>query len=130
MQDLLAKGEAWFESQRREHLAATVEYQPLEGSSCECRATLIVGKWESVDTAGNVVRMETRDFFIHLDDLAQDPQRGDKIVVTENDTEKTYQVTIIDGARQAWRWADRSQTLRRIHTMAVAAALPAPDPGE
>lgn len=119
MQDLLANGEAWFETQRREHLAVLVNYQPTVGLARECRATLITGRWESVDTAGNIVRMETRDFFIHRDELPQDPQRGDVVVVTENGIEKTYKVTIVDGTKQAWSWSDRSERIRRIHTMAA-----------
>lgn len=127
MQDLLAIGEAWFESQRREHLAVTVNYQPTVGLARDCRATLITGRWESVDTAGNIVRMETRDFFIHRDELPQDPQRGDRVVMTENGSQRTYQVTIIPGEKQAWRWSDRSERIRRIHTMAVSGASATPN---
>lgn len=127
MQDLLAKGEAWFEGQRRAHLAVLVNYQPAVGLARDCRATLITGKWESVDTAGNIVRMETRDFFIHRDELTQDPQRGDLVVVAENGIQKTYRVTIVDGMKQAWSWSDRSETVRRIHTMAVAGTAATPN---
>lgn len=127
MQDILALGEAWFEQQRREHLAVTVNYQPQVGLARNCRATLITGRWESVDTAGNVVRMETRDFIIHRDELPQDPQRGDSIVMTENGSQKTYRVSIPEGARQAWRWQDRSESIRRIHTMAVVGGSAVPN---
>lgn len=127
MQDMLALGEAWFEAQRREHLAVTVNYQPQVGLSRDCRATLITGRWESVDTAGNIVRMETRDFFIHRDELPQDPVRGDLVVMTENGAERTYRVSIPDGAKQAWRWSDRSERIRRIHTMAVAGNTAVPN---
>jgi hypothetical protein len=127
MQDLIAKGEAWFEQQRREHLAATVEYRPADSLLPRtCRATLVVGRWEAVDSAGQIVRLETRDFFIHRDDLPQDPKRGDKIAVDENGSEKLYEVSIPDGSRNAWRWADRSETVRRIHTMAVSNPSPLP----
>lgn len=127
MQDMLALGEAWFENQRREHLAVTVNYQPQVGLARNCRATLITGRWESVDTAGNVVRLETRDFFIQRDELPQDPVRGDLVVMTENGSERTYKVSIPDGARQAWRWSDRSERIRRIHTMAVAGNTAVPN---
>lgn len=127
MQDLLALGEAWFEQQRREHLAVTVNYQPQVGLARDCKATLITGRWESVDTAGNVVRMETRDFIIHRDELPQDPQRGDLIVVDENGSQKTYRVSIPDGGRNAWRWSDRSERIRRIHTMAVSGGSAVPN---
>lgn len=126
MQDIIAKGETWFEAQRREHLAVTVNYQPTVGLARDCKATLITGKWESVDSAGNIVRMETRDFFIHRDELTQDPQRGDLVVVTENGLQKTYKVTIVDGTKQAWRWSDRSERIRRIHTMGVGQSVVVP----
>lgn len=123
----MAKAEAWFEQQRREHLAAEVEYRPSVGIARLCRATLVTGRWEAVDKAGSLVRMETRDFFIHRDELPQDPKRGDRIVVDENGAEKTYEVSIPDGSRNAWRWADRSEKIRRIHTMAVAGSTAVPN---
>jgi hypothetical protein len=120
MQDMLAKAEAWFESQRREHLAVEVEYRPVGAFLPRtCRATLVIGRWEAVDSSGQIVRIETRDFFIHRDELPQDPKRGDKVALVENGSEQLYEVSIPDGSKAPWRWADRSQTTRRIHTMAV-----------
>lgn len=127
MQDLLKSAESWFEAQRREHLAATVEYRPKTGLARQCAATLVVGRWEAVDRAGNVVRIETRDFLIHRDDLLQDPVRGDEIVVDEGGVEKTYEVCVPDGAQNPWRWSDRSETLRRIHAMAKSGATAVPN---
>ena len=118
MQDLLAKAETWFEWQRRQHLSAMVEYRPLVGLPIDCRATLVVGRWESIDKGGTLVRLETRDFLIHVDDLAADPRRGDRIVLEDG---QQYEVAIPDGGRNPWRWSDRSEKLRRIHTQAVAA---------
>lgn len=116
----MAKAAEWFEAQRREHLAVVVVYQPT-GSFLprECRATVVTGRWESVDASGQIVRTQTRDFFIHKDELPQDPRRGDRIVWTENGAERTFEVAIPGGAQHPWQWADRTQTLRRIHTQAV-----------
>ena len=127
MQDLMAKAEAWFEGQRRDHLAATVSYQPKVGLPRDCKATLVTGRWEAIDKAGNMVRMETRDFFIHRSELQQDPKRGDRVVVTENGASKSYEVCVPNGSQNAWRWADRSETLRRIHTMAVSGSTAVPN---
>ena len=124
MQDLLAKAEAWFEDQRREHLAAMVEYRPKVGLTRQCTATLVVGKWDAITKDGSVTRIETRDFFIHRDDLADDPQRGDRIAVTENGTECVYEVSIPAGGDNAWRWSDRSETLRRVHTQRIETSAP------
>jgi hypothetical protein len=122
--DLIAQAESWFEQQRREHLAIDVEYQP-RGSfvPVSCRATLVVGKWDTIDKAGNLVRYETKDFFIATDDYASDPVRGDRIVVDEGAGEEVYEVTIPDGKPQAWAWADRRQRVRRVHTNRLPAQL-------
>lgn len=128
MQDMLAKAETWFEQQRREHLAVEVQYRPT-GTLLPrtCRATLVVGRWESVDSAGQLVRMESLDFFIHKDELPNDPKKGDRIAVTEQGVEKLYEVAIIGGASHPWSWADRSQKIRRIRTMAVAGTTATPN---
>jgi hypothetical protein len=117
MQDMIAIGEAWFEQQRRQHLAVEVEYRPLAGLPRTCKATVVTGRWESLDAAGTVLRMETRDFFIHRDELPQDPKKGDVVAITEYDAETTYEVMIPPGAQHHWRWSDRNQAIRRIHTM-------------
>jgi len=122
VQDVIASAATWFEQQRREHLAATVEYRPSVGLTRSCRATLVVGRWEAISKDGQVVRLETKDFLIHRDELAQDPKRGDRIAVTENGSEKVYEVSIPAGADYPWRWSDRKETLRRIHTHAVQGA--------
>ena len=122
MQDMIAVGEAWFESQRRQHMAAEVEYRPLVGLSRTCRATLVTGRWESADAAGTILRMETRDFFIHRDELPQDPKKGDTVAVVENGAETLYEVMVPPGAQNHWRWSDRNQAIRRIHTMVKSGA--------
>lgn len=124
MQDLMAKAEAWFEGQRRTHLAIDVEYQPRGTfAPLPCRATLVVGRWDTIDKAGNLVRYETKDFFISADDYAADPARGDRILVDESGVVEVYEVTIPDGRPQAWAWADRRQRVRRVHTNRLPAQL-------
>jgi hypothetical protein len=122
MQDMIAIGETWFRSQRREHLATEVSYQPTVGPARTVLATIVVGRWESVDAAGQIMRTETRDFLVDTTDLAQDPRRGDKLVYGG----ATYEVTIPPGAEHHWRWSDRNQTLRRIHTMVVSGGAATP----
>lgn len=124
MQDMIAIGETWFRSQRREHLATEVSYQPTIGTTRTVRATAVVGRWESIDAAGQMMRTETQDFFVDTTDLAQDPKKGDRIVAGGF----TYEVMIPPGAEHHWRWSDRNKTLRRIHTMVTdgpAARTPA-----
>jgi hypothetical protein len=123
MQDMIAIGEAWFEQQRREHLAVEVEYRPAVGAARTVKATVVVGRWEQLDAAGQVLRTETRDWFVHRSELAQDPKKGDRIVTTDSGYEVIYEVTVPGGAQNHWQWADRNQNLRRIHTMVVQGAL-------
>ena len=127
MQDMIAIGETWFRSQRREHLATEVSYQPTIGTTRTVRATVVVGRWESIDAAGQMLRTETQDFFVDTTDLAQDP-KGDRIVSGG----VTYEVMIPPGAEHHWRWSDRNKTLRRIHTMVTqgpASRIPQTVPG-
>lgn len=120
MQDMLAKAGGWFEQQRREHLAVFVGYLPAGASHpVRCRATPTVGRWEGIDATGQVIRIETRDFIIGFQDYAADPVRGDRIVVDEAGTERTYEVVIPAGSKQAWKWVDRNQGVRRIHTLEI-----------
>lgn len=128
MQDLIAIGETWFGSQRREHLATEVSYQPVIGTTRTVRATVVVGRWESIDAAGQMLRTDTQDFFVDTTDLAQDPKKGDRIVAGGF----TYEVMIPPGAEHHWRWSDRNKTLRRIHTMVTqgpASRIPQTVPG-
>lgn len=122
MQDMIAVGEAWFETKRREHLAVNVEYRPVTGLSRTVRATAVIGRWESMDSSGQVFRTETRDWLIHRDDLQQDPKKGDRIASTEYGTEVLYEVMVPNGAQHHWRWSDRNQSIRRVHTMVVSGA--------
>lgn len=122
MQDLIAKGAAWFDDQRRQHMAVTVKYKPL-GSMfpVEVRATIGTSRFDSIDTAGQVVRFESRDYFISVEDMKQTPVRGDRILETdEGGTLRTYEVTIPGGQNNPWTWADRGQRIRRIHTSLVS----------
>jgi hypothetical protein len=128
MQDMIALGETWFRSQRREHLATEVSYQPAIGTTRTVRATVVVGRWESRDAAGQMLRTETQDFFVDTTDLAQDPKKGDRIVAGG----VTYEVMVPPGAEHHWRWSDRNKTLRRIHTMVTqgsASRIPQTVPG-
>jgi len=127
MQDMIKSAESWFEGQRRANLSVSVSYRPAAGGAAsDCAATLVIGRWEAIDKNGQIMRLETRDFLIHVDDYAGTPLRGDKIVLTENDVEDYYEVTIPAGVNQAWRWANRSQTLRRIHTQKITGLVPPP----
>lgn len=121
MQDMIAKGVDWFESQRKLHLAVNVVYQP-KGSliSHTIPATIGGSRWDLVDAGGQMVRFDTRDYFIAAADYGAAPTRGDRITETMPDgTSKTYEVVAPGGAANHWSWGDRGHRVRRIHTQAV-----------
>jgi len=121
MADIMATAAAWFEQQRQQHLTVPIEYRIAgTGHPIPCRATVVIGRWESVNAAGQVVRMETRDFIVADNELHHTPARGDTITFREGPVEALCKVVIPDGNDQAWRWSDRSHTVRRIHTMETA----------
>lgn len=117
MQDLIAAGGAWFDAMRRQHLSVSVAYTRA-GSMVPITVPATVGmsRWDSVDASGQLVRYETRDYLIGVDDLPAAPARGDRIAETDY-TGKTsrYEVTAV-GGNNPWQWADRGQRIRRIHT--------------
>lgn len=118
MADMIAAGSAWFDQVRRQHLSVSVSYAAV-GSLVPrtCLATIADGRWDTIDAAGQMVRMETRDFFINTDDLPADPKVGDRVTLIEGGATQTYMVSVPGGGQQAWRWADRRHKVRRIHTL-------------
>lgn len=115
MQDLIGKGAAWFRDQARAHLSAAVEYRAV-GSLVpqEVPAMITTTRHETVDQAGQLVRIESRDFFINTDDYSRVPQKGDRVYAEGN----VYEVFSPFGSNP-WVWADRQQKIRKVHTQLV-----------
>lgn len=117
MQDLIAKGVDWLEGQRKMHLAVNVEYQPQGAMFTKTvAATIGMTRWDSLNAAGQMIRFETRDFFVSADDYRDAPRRGDRIHETINGRRRTFEVMVPGGENNPWSWADRAQRVRRIHT--------------
>jgi hypothetical protein len=121
MQDMIAKGAAWFDAQRKEHMSVWVEYRPLGTMfSRRVRATVGMMRWDAIDAAGQMIRFDTRDYLVSIDDYQAEPKRGDRIVeVDESGTRRSFEVMIPGGQNNPWSWADRGQRVRRIHTQLV-----------
>ena len=121
MQDLIANGVTWFEQQRKAHMAVNVEYRALGSQSMTVVPATIGGsRFESADSAGQIIRPETRDFLIGVADWAAAPVRGDRITETDiGGIKRVYEVALPAGAGNPWQWGDRSQRVRRIHTTFV-----------
>jgi hypothetical protein len=84
------------------------------------KATPGMTRWEGMDTAGQVVRLETKAWFIAVDEFRDVPKVGDKIIVTENGRRNVYGVIKPSLSDNCWNWSDRNQTLRRIHCHLVS----------
>lgn len=121
MQDIIAKGAAWFDAQRKAHMAVYVDYQPLGAMfSRRVPATIGMMRWDAMDAAGQMIRFDTRDYFVSVSDYQAEPRRGDKIHETdEAGARRTYEVMVPGGQNNPWSWADRGQRIRRIHTQLV-----------
>jgi hypothetical protein len=121
MQDLIAKGTTWFEEQRKLHMAVNVEYRAI-GSLIPSVVPATIGgsRFEAADAAGQIIRYETRDYFIGVSDWPNAPVRGDRITEADaSGVKRVYEVALPAGAGNPWQWGDRSQRVRRIHTTFV-----------
>lgn len=116
MQDLISQGAAWFRQQADKHLSVLVQYKAA-GALVPVSMPAMVGmtRHDSMDQAGAITRIETRDFFISTDYLSAVPKKGDR--VTEPDG-SVYEV-FAPFSSNAWAWADRQQKIRKIHTQLV-----------
>ena len=115
MQDLIGKGAAWFRQQAREHLSVTIQYRAV-GSLVprDIPAMITTGRHDTLDQTGQLIRIESRDFFIHTDDYATPPKKGDRIYAES----AIYEVFAPTGTN-SWVWADRQQKIRKVHTQLV-----------
>lgn len=118
MADMMATAATWFESQRRAHLSQSATYLPLAGIPYTgILVTIVTGKWDVMDAAGQMVRVQTKDIFVPVADYPEEPVRGDRIYI--DGTEETYEVVVPPGRGQCWMWSDVGDKLRRIHCMKV-----------
>lgn len=117
MADMMANAATWFEAKRRAHLSQTATYSPLSGvTGTTCTVTIVTGKWDVMDAAGQMVRVQTKDIFVPSAEYSTEPVRGDRIETADGDT---YEVFVPPGRGQCWMWSDVGDTLRRVHCMKV-----------
>jgi hypothetical protein len=116
MQDLISQGAAWFRQQADRHLSVLVEYKSI-GSVVPVSVPAMIGmtRHESMDQAGSITRIESRDFFISTDYLSPVPKKGDRVI----DADGTVYEVFAPFSNNAWVWADRQQKIRKIHTQLV-----------
>ena len=115
MQDLIGQGAAFFRKVAREHLSVMVQYRAV-GSVVprDVPAMATTTRHETIDPTGQLVRIESRDFYVNLDDYSAVPKKGDRVYAEGN----VYEV-FAPFSTNAWQWADRQQRIRKIHTQLV-----------
>jgi hypothetical protein len=119
MIDLLARGAAWLDQQRRDFAARLVTYS-RGSASVTVRATAGRSEFDNTDREGFLTRIETHDEIItvsdlKLDDVSIEPLPGDIITVTLNGSSVAFEVRNI-GSEPCWRYTDQYRTAFRIHT--------------
>lgn len=122
MSDLLDKGSAWLESQRKKHATREVTYQ-RGADSVVVKATIGRTLFEQDDGAGVIVRMQVRDYLIDTADLVLAgeqslPAKGDRIEEIDAGQKHTYEVLPL-GGEQHWRYSDPYRRTLRIHTKLI-----------
>jgi len=122
--DLLQVGSDWLGTMRKAHLSRTVVYQRGD-DSVEVLATVGRTVFETADAYGVVEHSESRDFLVAAADLVLDgtvtlPQRGDKILETQDGKTFVYEV-MAPGREPHYRFSDAYRRTLRIHTKQVEA---------
>jgi hypothetical protein len=120
--DLLDKGSAWLEGQRKKHATREVTYS-RGAASVLVKATIGRTLFEQDDGAGVIVRMQVRDYLIDTADLVLAgeqtlPAKGDRIEEFDAGQKHTYEVLPL-GGEQHWRYSDPYRRTLRIHTKLI-----------
>lgn len=122
MSDLLDKGSAWLEGQRKKHATREVTYR-RGMDAVVVKATIGRTLFEQDDGAGVTVRVQVRDYLIDTADLvlagqATLPAKGDRIDEIDAGKKHTYEVLPL-GGEQHWRYSDPYRRTLRIHTKLI-----------
>lgn len=115
-QDLISKGMAWFEKQRRKHLAREIVYT-RKGVEYRLTATTARTIFETIGPTGVPEHVTLMDFIISKEELSEvnfPPKKGDRI--SYND--ETYEVMAIPGQGE-YQYTDADRRAVRIHTKQV-----------
>jgi hypothetical protein len=120
--DLLDKGSAWLEGQRKKHATREVTYR-RGMDAVAVKATIGRTMFEQDDGAGVIVRMQVRDYLIDTADLVLAseptlPAKGDRIEEIDAGQKHTYEVLPL-GGEQHWRYSDPYRRTLRIHTKLI-----------
>jgi hypothetical protein len=122
MTDLLDKGSAWLEGQRKKHATREVTYR-RGANAVVVKATIGRTVFEQDDGAGVIIRTQVRDYLIDTADLVLAgqptlPEKGDRVEETDAGKKYVYEVLPL-GSEPHWRYSDPYRRTLRIHTKLV-----------
>lgn len=112
---MLPESAQWLRERCREALSVPAIYRPRDGGEREVRAVLGGTVFEARDDYGIATRTETRDFLVSVEDMPDEPERGDCFLLDAS----RYEVLSAKG-EPCWRWSDPYRLVRRIHTKEIA----------
>lgn len=123
MNDLLAKGSDWLETERREHLTRTIIYS-RGNFSVEIPATVGQRVFRFQNEFGLEQRVEVRDYLVLAADLdfgpsPTTPEGGDRITEDAGGELTVYEVMTPNPLEPPWRWSGRGRSSLRIHTKKI-----------
>lgn len=123
MGDMLERGSAWLEGQRKQHATREVTYR-RGANGVVVQATIGRTLFEQEDGTGATVRQQVRDYLIDTEDLVLAgsptlPAKGDRIEEVDATWKYTYEVLPL-GGEQHWRYSDPYRQTLRIHTKLIA----------
>ena len=113
---LLEDAATWLTTQREECLSVPITYRFKNGGSAELTATIGRTLFRAETEYGTTIRVESRDFLVSAVNLAEAPQRGDRIVHDG----RVYEV-LAPNNEPVWRWSGPQHVAYRIHTKEIGA---------
>ena len=114
---LLEDAATWLNDRRQECLSVLIEYRFRSGVSVELNASVGRTLFRAENEYGVTIRVESRDFLVSVENLPDEPQRGDRIVYAG----RVYEVLAPNG-EPVWRWSGSQHVTRRIHTKEIGGA--------
>lgn len=112
MTDMLAKGIAWLNDQRKQSMSFPVIYKRGEDVlASELMVTAVGPEAASEGEHASVIESRGELFVFAAGDLSVKPNRGDEMVTAD---EKTFSVVGLGNGESDWEFEDSYQTMIRV----------------
>jgi hypothetical protein len=120
MPDVSSIGNDWLERMRIAWLSVNVTVTLSNGTTLNgIPATVSATTRNVMDSNGAFISTQFRAFLISREDLPDPPARGLRITLTEKGRTMIYEAAPPSDGEPVWQWSDRTQALRKIHTIPV-----------